>query len=466
MNERIQKLSLFILVLIVAITDLFRPLNDDIIDFMANAHLADYVGGFPSGIDHIFEYKLMGNRIFFYFLYKLWSPFWNDKPIFEAGINLTILILTFLALYFFTRQLKTSHPLLLPFLLLSFFTIYLSAFGGPEYFIVLLCFIMTGILLTKDPRCLWVLGLLFLALCLIKGISCVLAIPILISAYLIDRETIPRFVLELPKIAISLFVSLITILLLFPHVITDSLGVADIISRINETLPNLSVYFTTNLLLFCILTPITIIGLIHSTLFLLERKDRLFLFTGMFLPILVLIFVEKNYIPYYFILLLFPICILYTLHAREIHFYSAIIFILVFWLVVTSPIGIQTTMERDMHTGQQSSIQYIQDHFNFSHQEILYLDYGAAPYYFNALTYCRYPDVHFIRYAITRTDIASNPLYIEEQNCILSYTGKYIISYDSWLRSNASVNQWLETKIKSEYRGVFSGTWAVYERVK
>jgi hypothetical protein len=156
---------------------------------------------------------------------------------------------------------------------------------------------------------------------------------------------------------------------------------------------------------------------------------------------------------------------------RENLIAAIIVILFVLYCALYSPIGKYGHEEHDMNSYFNNESAKINSQFGLSNQSsILYLDTGSGPYYFNGVnSSCRYVAPLIIQRANpNRTQILSLPQNQDEYDCIMNYTGRYIIADgklgadDSWFGNDTYQKQNINLKIANDYIDSHSGGWEVY----
>ena len=127
------------------------------------------------------------------------------------------------------------------------------------------------------------------------------------------------------------------------------------------------------------------------------------------------------------------------------------------------PSGEYTKIEIEFWGGKEQNAHDAETAFALSGQpELLYLDPGDAPYFFKAKSACRYLCSLPVQRDSPDWNISTLDAYKQDYNCIMNYTGDYIVSDYKWF--NASYHPEIKNKIDSEYTKVWNRSWDVYKR--
>jgi hypothetical protein len=148
------------------------------------------------------------------------------------------------------------------------------------------------------------------------------------------------------------------------------------------------------------------------------------------------------------------------------------------WCVLYSPqpiwgleqnYGVQ---ELKMNNYFWNDSEQINKEFNFTNQtSILFMDTGSAVYYFHDVnSSCRYPAPLVIqRVNPGRMQVLNLTQNKEEYECIMNYSGKYIIADgklgdpSGWFGMDTEQKQIIVEKILGNYTSVHSGGWEIYK---
>lgn len=150
-----------------------------------------------------------------------------------------------------------------------------------------------------------------------------------------------------------------------------------------------------------------------------------------------------------------------------------IFFMLATWGVLHQPAGIMTDYEIKFWDSKEPQADIINQKFHLDQEPaLLYLDPGDAPYFFRANSSCRYIAPLPIQRDAPGWDLTGLPQYWEEYDCVMDYTGQYIVfdagnHYDGitdWFSESFEDRLPIMQKIHSEYQLVYNGSWRIYQR--
>ena len=150
-----------------------------------------------------------------------------------------------------------------------------------------------------------------------------------------------------------------------------------------------------------------------------------------------------------------------------------ILSMLVVFAIMHQPAGYLTSAEIKFWNGKEPHADAINAQYYLDKEpSLLYLDPGDAPYFFRSNSSCRYICPLPVQRDAPEWNLTMNSDYQEEYNCIMAYTGKYIV-YDisnhndgtvDWFKANFSHRLPITAKIQNEYELVYSGGWEIYQR--
>ena len=152
---------------------------------------------------------------------------------------------------------------------------------------------------------------------------------------------------------------------------------------------------------------------------------------------------------------------------RGLAFAGVIISMLVIFFIFHSGTGLFTKVERDFWGDKEKLADEVIRKFSIDKEDsVLYLDAGEAPYLFMVNSSCRYPCALPVQRDRPNWNLSGNPAYQEEYDCIMNYSGKYIIAdgWDGWFGEDTERRQPIMHKIDSEYELVWKDAWRIYRR--
>jgi len=147
---------------------------------------------------------------------------------------------------------------------------------------------------------------------------------------------------------------------------------------------------------------------------------------------------------------------------------------LVVFAFMHQPYGSMTSYEIKFWGQKEPDADIINSRFHLDREPaLLYLDPGDAPYFFRANSSCRYVCPLPVQRDADGWDLSGNADYRDEYDCIMGYSGKYIVfdagnHYDGitdWFQSEYAHRLPITRKISAEYRLVYNGSWRIYERI-
>ena len=239
---------------------------------------------------------------------------------------------------------------------------------------------------------------------------------------------------------------------------------------------------------FSIYIPAIGIGTVYSGVWFKNhiRDPRAIWFLGMWAAPLFVVWLQSESFAYQYFIFIIPAIISLVLYEKETPLVkpgkklkrenlvaATIVILFVLWCFLYSPIGKYGHEEHDMNSYFNNESAEINSRFDISNQSsVLYLDTGSGPYYFDGVnSSCRYVAPLIIQRANpSRQMVLSLPQNRDEYNCIMNYTGQYIIAdgklgaNESWLGNDTYQKQNINIKISNEYVDSHSGGWEIYTK--
>jgi len=463
----------------VSIVFMIHPLTNDMRIYQGVAKLTDYFGPFPANIDLAYESKPIANRMLNYFLYKISSIFTTfGTPEYEMLIKFISILCVIIICYYFSTKFENKYIFLLS--VLAFLTPTNTLTLIPDWWAPLIALFALTLFLTNKPSNHYLSGIMITIMFLLKGPTIILVIPIACALYLLkDNDWLNC--LKRGAISSSLFLIFILLCGYFKNIIPDMILSTYYVHQIYYDFQTALINLIQNLIpvYFCI--PIFIAGLIGAFILyikLMKNKEiyKALMLIFMWIASLFYIFIQNEFYYHHYMILVIP-SIISIITLSKISIKRSIIMILIIFIMLTS-LGffINENNLKSSSYGELSKhiINNLSDIRNQEH--ILYLDLGAAPYYFQSNTSCKFiQSLPFQR----NTDIwnmTNTPQYWENFKCIMDYKGKYIIMDENlpwvqqqsftgiWFEQNTSDNKLVMSKIQTEYKQVWNEGWNIYER--
>ena len=218
-----HRLFYFILFPFISISYCLTPLTDDATIFIGVERIADLYYPFPIGIDLAWEIKPMGNRIINWVLYKFgdavvgFSSHW-----FPLAVKLFALAAVITVSYYLSTKLNGWYVFPLVFIALT--CISPRSILQAEYWTVLLALVCIGLLLDNQWYSPIIVGILFVGIGLLKGITGLMLVSVLCGIYLLkDVKLSERFGGMYVGIMLGISTFSLLFLTIWQHMIPDML---------------------------------------------------------------------------------------------------------------------------------------------------------------------------------------------------------------------------------------------------
>jgi hypothetical protein len=454
-----------LLLLPISILFILHEFSDDAKTYQGVARLTDYFGTFPTNIDLAYETKPIANRMLNYFLYKIGSLFTTfGTPEYEILIKIIALLCVLVICYYFSTKINKRYIFLLS--TLAFLTPLNFTLLVPDWWSPLFSLLALSLFLTDKPLNHYLSGIIITIICLLKGPTILLVIPIACMIYFLKRD---QWLQILKRGAISSSIFLIIILLCgyFKNIIPDMLILSKYGHLGYDSFSTMVMNFVNILLPTLFFIPILISGFVAALLLYYQfTKNReitkLCMLICMWIPIFIYIFIQNEFFPYHYMSLVLP-AILSIILLSNISIKRSIITIIIIFIAM-SYLGSIMNVEGGV-ANRTIANNIITNFPDIQHQDhILYLDSGSAPYYFQSNTSCRFIQSLPFKTNSPTWNITDTPQYQENFKCIMGYNDKYIIIDELWFNQNTSDSAQVINKIQTNYKLVYNDGWRVYER--
>jgi len=472
---------------IVAIGSILSPLTNDVRIFYGIEHLCwKYLPNFPSNINGFWEIKPIGNHLINYALVvftEFFIPFTNHfgQEILIKSVAVSIAIV---ACYYFNRDvLKIKYGFLL-----SFFGMFCGLnlnILQAEWWAVVFAMLSCVFFLSRIKWHHYIAGTLLIFVLLFKGTTgCLIVSAICIVMIVQQNINWVRGGIGYIATGLTFFVASQTI---WPTLISDIL-MSPTLSHVGEynMLGQVYVTLVAMTISMSIYIPVVGIGLVYGAAWLNKhRKDpRALWFVGMWLAPLIIVWVQSESFGYQYFVFVLPAIVSLVLYEKETPVdrpgkklkrenlvAATIVILFVLYCCLYSPISKYGNEERHMNDYFWNQSSTINEKFNLENQTVLYLDTGSGPYYFGSNSSCKYVAPLIIQRANpNRSVVKTLPEYGDAINCVLDYSGKFIIAdgplgiQDGWFGTDTLEKEMIVIKITSEYDSVYSGAWQIYQR--
>lgn len=278
-------------------------------------------------------------------------------------------------------------------------------------------------------------------------------------------------------------------LLFWPTLISDIL-MAPILSHVGEY-PWLGQVYVTLVAIcisFSIYIPAIGIGAVYGAVWLKKnfRDPRALYFVGMWAPILFVVWYQSESFAYQYFVFIIPAIISLVLYEKETPrerpgkklkrenlVAATVVILFVMYCALYSPISKYGSEEKMMNDFFWKDAGKINTEFDFQNEtNVLYMDTGSLPYYTNgANTSCRYVAPLILqRNNPNRTVVGTLPQYWEMYECVMKYSGRYILAdgqigpQESWFGNDTDEKMKIIEKIENEYFIAHTGAWNIYQR--
>ena len=474
-----EKLLYLVFIPYVAVSYILIPFTNDVRIFQGVARLVDYYGPFPMSLDAAWEIKPLGNRLINYLLYKAGTAFIEfGAPLYPIFVKTLAVLFALLCCYIFARAFKDQLVPIFSISSLALLTSMNFLNMQAEWYAVALSLAAVGLLCSQKNSAYALSGGVIFYIFLLKGITGLLIVPILCAAYLLNEEegrVHDKTVYTFSGFVLSGLLFLMMCLTIFPHAIPDMLMSASLarvgqypfyvyLNSMFEKLFTISAYVPALLFSF-------VIGIAQMATNKLPRRQYAAYLLMWIIPFAI-VYIQGEFFIYHYFVLVFPGLIALCLEAgnnderhRRIIYSFAILGMVALWLVFNSSVGFITSAEVKFYESESPNSYNARSLFDIENQpSTLFLDPGAAPYFFHTNSSCRYSTPLPVQRYNSEWNVTGNRAYSEEYNCIMNYSGKYIIGLDWWMGRNITERTEIFGKIDREYFKVWNRSWDIYER--
>lgn len=424
------------------------PLTDDVRVFLSAAMNAD-----TFGVDAAWEVKTIGNKILYYGLWKLFG--WTPEESFILVMKLFVGIAVIGICWYFSQKMKDNNPwLVFCIASVSVFLIHPFCIFQCEWFAVIGAMLALALLLDKKyiPA-----GVILACIGFLKLSTFVFIIPVICAWILIAGKQSKWDVIRvIETFCFSIVAILVLCLLFFPHAIPDMFLSIDLVhaNQIRQA------DFITTLASSILSTPVGIIPALATVVVSLvlaamiqKRHGGYLLGIIMWGSCFASALAAQEFFGYHYAVLVFTAIVTLLLIQEEV-----VMFSLVCGIIITAVSIIPLFGALDGYMGFLSTAN--KDAQNIrgivgGEKELLYLDYGEAPFYLRVPNACRYT------YPLPIQRNLEGPAANEVIKCVEDYKGEYVVT-QPWLESmtiNKTISDYL-----SKCDWVYNGTWQVCRR--
>lgn len=458
---------------------LILPFTHDIRIFFGVAHFASLTGGFPLGVDYAYEQKPIGNKILFYGLYSLFSPLWTDKFLFSISVKLAVAAVALICIYTFSKKISESFAVepyqVFLISVVSIFTCSDYLVFQTEWFCAILAILITTCILSRH-RIAWAIGgSLLIPMFLLKGISLFYCGAVILAILLLSKEHIKKYKEFLAGAILTGLLFLISIPFWFPHFISDAFTVMQVngvgavtigvIDQINVTLGMmLALYYSMPILtvsMFC--ACILVFYYIQS-----KQWLKIGLLLGMWGVTALPAAIQTEWYAFHFAVFIFTSIITLILFidlVRDAQNKSMVTFALIIPVLIMCALSFGFYSWHISYWGNYTSdARLIDSNFSLSAQpSLLYLDEGAAQWYFSSPSACRISVPFIIYFNRTNHDLRQLPAYRELSDCISAYSGEYIVTDAGWAEVDFTQKP-IAKKVNDGYVKVWNQSFEIYQK--
>jgi hypothetical protein len=446
---------------------------NDVYTFFGSAMLADGFGAFPSNIDMAWETRPVIHRILYYIIFKISECTYGDFELFALLTKTIIAIMVLVTCWYFAcgvnRYYKTNPHKYATVLIasLSLFTLHLLLVNVTEFFAVLFTILLIGLLLSENKYAHIAAGFVILFIILLKIVTIIYVLLAILAWVLITQELNKNKLIRCGVgVGAATILFAVLCILWFKNFIPDTLLMLELHNPGAGVSILIKLYFMFRTVLSSWwFIPISTVGIILGIIVIYEyvksgQKTNAALLITLWILSYSQVYIQAEWsiihcagviIPSITTIILF---LSLNFKKKQIIFVTIMVFILMCFFGVSSSTWVDP--HKDMWAGQINTTTEMKEKFNLSNQpKILYADTGISAYFIGVKSACRetYPWVVRSGYKIGLSD---HPAYIHAKQCIMNYTGEYIL-YDSGL-TDPEITQ----KISTEYTKVYDGNdWGV-----
>lgn len=470
------KLLYYLVCPLLLISYLLEPFTSDVRIYLGAAKVTALTPGFPMSLDAVWETRYVGHR-FLYYILNLLDPFTGWA--YSIWMKLIVAVVMIVILYYFskrvaeTMQVSFHYPFIVGYL--GLFAVNNFVILSSESFAVVAGMLMLTVILDDRIWVRYLSGLLILPLLILKGLTILVALVVILAVILLVPDYKVRFyqasVISLPIVGISI----LAIVLYFPHFISDIFLLGQIVRLGSLDVWHIIQYLFEYSMGVVGFIPMIVVG-VFMIFFLLSVTTKLHirdlrLLLAMWLVGLVYVLFVSEFFYYHYYIMLIPTILttcyflkVYTFRDRA--FAAIILLVLVIFAGVVSGWSLGLAFKGYTHWNDiDSDAAIISELYDLTDQPVtLYLDDGEASYYFPTISACRYVAALPYQRHTPVYDMSKSPEYWEERSCILNYTGNYILIKPVWFKLNATTHTEVVDKLTAEYTRVYTSTWDVYQR--
>jgi len=465
------------------------PFCNDVAIFQGVAFIADRYYQFPQSVDISWEAKPIGNRLINYLLLKateLFVPF-NEQVAFAIVAKILVLLAVFLLAGYFAYIIKGEYTFWIVFF--SFVTCLNFCAMQAEYYAAGLSLLAIALMVSQNKYAQVFAGFLIFFIAMIKGITFFLFIPILCGAYLLDKRSQNAIVNVLVGFCSMGVLVIITQLTIWKNMLPDLL-LAPVITGVGrwpvtDTIQIFIIqsFITLYYIPVLAVAAMGIVLLLTSKTF--DAKERT-AFIAMWIVPAAMILIHSENFAYQFFIYVVPAVVTVVICARKLEalwyrnekkqlIISSVIPVAIIWMflalmVLNSWNGIMPGAEGNVYRWQKENAAEINRLYDLPNQSsILYLDAGAAPYYFMANSTSRYICPLPLQRSTPEWNHRGNYAVEQTYQDALDYDGEFIVGdgafgFEDWVGLRYDDRKELREKLENEYQIVWHDNWVIYKR--
>lgn len=472
---------------IVAFDFIRTPFTNDVTIFQGVAYIADRYYPFPYGIDLAWEAKPIGNRIINYVILKLTEitvPFEHSIE-FAVVAKMSMLAVIIIVAWYFASAVDGKHTFWIVFF--AFTTCLNFCIMQAEYHAVLLSLVCIIFVVSNNQYLHYLAGSIIFFIATIKGITLFLFVPILCGAYLLGKSQQTATVKVLAGFCAAGAVAVILQLTVWKNMIPDLL-LAPLITGVGRwPVTNVIVAFMVQSFMSLYYIPVLPIGMLGVILLFASGKllpSEKVAFALMWITPISMILIHSENFAYQFFICVLPavVTIVYCsrildgskfTHGPKSRIVPAIMPVAISWMIFAWVVlnllsGVMLTAEQSVYMVQQNNSAEIDRLYNISSQHsVLYLDAGAAPYYFRANSTSRYICPLPLQRSSPEWELRGNDAVERVYADIVNYDGEYIVADGNadWFHMNYTDRGEIREKLNTEYQLVWNNSWRVYRHI-
>ena len=465
------------------------PFCNDVAIFQGVGFIADRFYSFPQNIDYLWEAKPVGNRLINYLLLKATEVFvpFNEQVQYAMVAKAIVLIAVIVVAAYFAYVIGGRYTFWVVFF--AFTTCLNFCALQAEYYSALLGILCIALIVSENKYAQIFAGTLIFFVSMIKGITLLLFIPILCGAYLLAKPKESALVNVFWGFCAMGVLVIITQLTIWKNMLPDLL-LAPVITGVGrwpvtDTLQIFIIqsFITLYYIPILAVAAIGIVLLLASKTF--DAKERTAFIMMWIVPAAMILIHSENF-AYQFFIYVVPAVVTVVICARKLEalwyrnekkqlIISSVIPVAIIWMflalmVLNSWNGIMPGAEGNVYRWQKENAAEINRLYDLPNQSsILYLDAGAAPYYFMANSTGRYICPLPLQRSTPEWNHRGNYAVEQTYRDALEYDGEYIVGdgafgFEDWIGLRYDDRKELREKLEDEYEIVWNRGWVVYRR--